>query len=90
MRKMMDFCKVFALIVLSIAYFVKSVESANILAFLPSRGRSHVVPFYPLFRDLANRGHNVTLFTYYPLKPVMPNLTNVIIDVEIPIFAGKF
>jgi hypothetical protein len=45
--------------------------SANILAFFPLPIQSHFSGFNPLFLELANRGHRVTVVTpFYPKDDV--------------------
>lgn len=51
------------------------VESARILAIIPTPSYSHQVTFYPIWRELLLRGHQVTLITTDPLKD--SNLTNL-------------
>lgn len=43
------------------------VKPSNILAFLPTEGKSHFFGFKPLLETLVNRGHNVTLVSPFSL-----------------------
>jgi len=42
--------------------------SSNILAFLPSKAPSHYRAFEPLLKELAVRGHNVTVLSPFTMK----------------------
>lgn len=42
-------------------------KPSNILAFLPTEGKSHFFGFKPLLETLVNRGHNVTLVSPFSL-----------------------
>ncbi|XP_050441002.1 UDP-glycosyltransferase UGT4-like isoform X2 [Adelges cooleyi] len=59
-----------------------SIETSNILVFTPSPWKSHIVSFHPLFLELANRGHNVTVVTKYPMKNPPPNYNQVVVTYE--------
>lgn len=47
---------------------VNSGLSSNILAFLPTKARSHYGAFEPLLKELAEKGHNVTVFSPFSMK----------------------
>jgi len=52
--------------------------AANILAFMPMPLKSHFGGFQPMFEELAQRGHNVTVVSSFPLKDRrVPNYTDV-------------
>lgn len=42
--------------------------SSDILAFLPSNAQSHYGAFEPLLRELAVRGHNLTVLSPFAMK----------------------
>ncbi|KAM7352222.1 UDP-glycosyltransferase UGT5-like isoform 2-T2 [Cochliomyia hominivorax] len=44
--------------------FIIKVETKEILGIFPHFGYSHFKVFYPLLRNLAERGHNVTVITH--------------------------
>lgn len=52
-------------------------ESANILGVVLHTSYSHQVPFRPLWRELAARGHNVTVLTTDPTNENLPNLKEI-------------
>lgn len=59
------------------------IKSANILVFIPSPWKSHLVSFQPLFLELAHRGHNVTVVTQFAVKNPPSNYTQVLMKSEI-------
>ncbi|XP_057651353.1 UDP-glycosyltransferase UGT5-like isoform X1 [Diorhabda carinulata] len=52
------------------------INSANILTIIPSASKSHHLPFQPLWRELASRGHQVTSITTDPQR--ITSLENLI------------
>lgn len=55
-------------------------EEANILVLLPLPLYSHTHTFLPVFKELARRGHNVTMVSPFPQKESIPNWTEVNIN----------
>ncbi|XP_054259219.1 UDP-glycosyltransferase UGT5-like isoform X1 [Macrosteles quadrilineatus] len=51
--------------------------AAEVLAVFPHTGKSHFDVFAPLVQDLASRGHNVTVISFYPRQPHMINYTDI-------------
>ncbi|XP_025419478.1 UDP-glucuronosyltransferase 2C1-like isoform X2 [Sipha flava] len=70
---------------IGILILVNSCLSANILAFLPTKARSHYGGFEPLLKELAVRGHNMTVLSPFALKD--PPLSYYHIQVEDEILA---
>lgn len=58
----------FIILTVCILIIVNSCLSSNILAFLPTKARSHYGGFEPLLKELAVKGHNVTVLSPFPLK----------------------
>lgn len=56
--------------------------AANILAFLPTFARSHYGGFQPLLKELAVRGHNVTVLSHFSLKNPPPNYHHIDVSKE--------
>ncbi|XP_050423741.1 UDP-glycosyltransferase UGT4-like [Adelges cooleyi] len=52
-------------------------NAANILVFTPLPVKSHIRGFQPLFEQLAQRGHNVTVLSCFPVNGTIPNYTDV-------------
>lgn len=61
-------------------YYAPVIKSSNILAFLPSPWKSHVVSFQPLFLELARRGHNVTVVSQFAISNPPTTYTQVITE----------
>ncbi|XP_053625605.1 UDP-glycosyltransferase UGT5-like isoform X2 [Plodia interpunctella] len=62
-------------VVLSCLLLVHHAASLNILAIISMPLRSHYMAFKPLFRELATRGHNVTVMNNFPDEEPLQNLT---------------
>ncbi|KAF2886213.1 hypothetical protein ILUMI_19960 [Ignelater luminosus] len=57
---------------------ITSAFSARILGVVPIPSYSHQVAFYPLWKELSLRGHQVTLITSHPIRdPSFKNLTEI-------------
>lgn len=48
--------------------FIYNVNTANILGLFPHTGKSHHMVFEPLLRRFAERGHNVTVASFFPME----------------------
>ncbi|XP_046612428.1 UDP-glucosyltransferase 2-like [Neodiprion virginianus] len=59
-------------------------EASKILAIMPLHAKSHYVPFEPLLKRLAERGHEVRVVSHFPQKVKIPNLTDVDISASLP------
>jgi len=69
-------------LVVSLLMYVSHCLSANILAFLPTFARSHYGGFQPLLKELAVRGHNVTVLSHFALKNPPPNYHHIDVSKE--------
>ncbi|KAL0831026.1 hypothetical protein ABMA28_001911 [Loxostege sticticalis] len=49
----------------------------NILTLLPYPGKSHHMVFEPLLQELANRGHHLTVVSFFPSQNPHPNRREV-------------
>lgn len=77
----MRFC--FEIMLLTV--YVRGMSAYNILAFFPLLSKSHFNFFTPLIKELTQRGHNITLYSVYPLEGEdLPNLSVVDIHACIP------
>ncbi|XP_047530274.1 UDP-glycosyltransferase UGT5-like [Vanessa atalanta] len=54
-----------------------AVHGARILGLFPHTGKSHQMVFEPLLRKLAERGHHVTVASFFPLKNPPANYTDI-------------
>ncbi|VVC33308.1 Hypothetical protein CINCED_3A004360 [Cinara cedri] len=67
--------------------FFAPIKSSNILVFVPSPWKSHLVSFQPLFLELAHRGHNVTVVTKFAVDNPPANYRQVIVEYEMNLTA---
>ncbi|KAM3963612.1 UDP-glucosyltransferase 2-like [Aphomia sociella] len=67
---------------LSVAAFLvlQNVDAARVLGLFPHSGRSHQMVFEPLLRRLAERGHHLTVASFFPLKNPPENYTDVSLE----------
>ncbi|XP_023955103.2 UDP-glucosyltransferase 2-like isoform X2 [Bicyclus anynana] len=68
--------KYFTIVIILSSY----VHGARILGLFPYTGRSHQMVFEPLLRKLAERGHHVTVATFFPLKSPPANYTEITLE----------
>lgn len=59
--------------------------SYNILALFHHPGQSHFAFFEPLLRGLAEKGHNVTVLGYFPIKNPPDNYHDVVMEANVPL-----
>jgi glucuronosyltransferase len=52
-------------------------HAAKILGIFPLPVKSHFIVSSVLLKELANRGHQVTVFSPFPEKSPIPNYTNI-------------
>lgn len=55
-------------------------DGAKILGMFPFGAYSHYAGFEPLLLELARRGHQVTVYSHFPQKTKVPNLTDVTLE----------
>lgn len=65
--------------------FVQLSASYNILALFHHPGQSHFAFFEPLLRGLAEKGHNLTVLGYFPLKDPPENYHDVVMEANVPL-----
>jgi len=68
---------------------ITATQSANILVFAPMPFKSHFTGFRPLFKELASRGHNLTVVSTFPLKTPLSNYTDIPISINENILKGN-
>lgn len=61
---------------------VNGCFTSNILAFLPTKARSHYGAFEPLLKELAVRGHNVTVLSPFVMKNPPPSYHHIQVEVD--------
>jgi hypothetical protein len=52
-------------------------EGARILGIFPMPAKSHMTVHSALMKELARRGHEVTVFSPFPEKSPIPNYTDI-------------
>lgn len=61
--------------------FLLPSQAARILTVVPFSSYSHQIAFWPIWKELSLRGHQVTLITTDPIKdPTLTNLTQISIS----------
>ncbi|NP_001243972.1 UDP-glycosyltransferase UGT46A2 precursor [Bombyx mori] len=63
-----------------IVLIAHAVASAKILGLFPHTGKSHQMVFDPLLRRLAEKGHHVTVVSFFPVKNPPANYTNISLE----------
>ncbi|XP_050677456.1 UDP-glucosyltransferase 2-like [Leptidea sinapis] len=69
---------------------VNNVESLNILGIFPYPGKSHFFVFEKYLRELAARGHNVTVVSHFPLDKPIKNYYDISLAGKTKILEGVF
>lgn len=64
------------------------VHSLNILGVFPYQGKSHFNVFEPYLKELASRGHNLTVISYFPQKEPLTNYHDISLAGKAMIFEG--
>ncbi|VVC33306.1 UDP-glucuronosyl/UDP-glucosyltransferase [Cinara cedri] len=77
--------KYIAIFVILLYFYVRAIRSSNILVFIPSPWKSHIISFQPLFSELANRGHNVTVVSKFSIQNPPRNYTQLVPSYEFDI-----
>lgn len=70
-----------------IGFNVELATCSRILVLFYHHGPSHFYSFYPLFNELAVRGHNVTVLTYSHVKNPHKNYNELLLT-ELPVLNG--
>ncbi|XP_050296038.1 UDP-glycosyltransferase UGT5-like [Anthonomus grandis grandis] len=68
------------LIILTLFVLVCSVECYNILVIFGHPGKSHYDVFKPLFQELGNRGHRLTIVSHVRTKDDIKNVRDVLLS----------
>ncbi|XP_022190398.2 UDP-glycosyltransferase UGT5 isoform X1 [Nilaparvata lugens] len=69
-----------SVILLCLVSFLARTDCAKILAVFPHIAKSHQDVFQPLVEELAARGHQVTVVSFFPRKEPLANFTDIPID----------
>ncbi|XP_030384149.1 UDP-glucuronosyltransferase 1-3 [Scaptodrosophila lebanonensis] len=63
-----------------LALLLTPSESAQILGLFGHPGKSHFDFFRPMFLALAQNGHNISMYSYFPNKMPVTNYTDYVFD----------
>jgi hypothetical protein len=63
--------------VLLVVIGVHEVRGARILGLFPLPSKSHFAVPSAVIKELANRGHQVTVYSPFPEQSPIPNYTNI-------------
>ncbi|KAL4715318.1 hypothetical protein ACJJTC_004770 [Scirpophaga incertulas] len=75
MRSLLAFYSAFTLLTLA-----RNASPARVLGLFAHTGKSHQMVFEPLLRKLAERGHHVTVASFFPLQEPLENYTDVSLE----------
>lgn len=65
------------LLLLLLPVILPSCDGYKILGLFPHPGKSHFDVFKPLLKELALRGHQMTVVSYFPLEQPLKNYTDL-------------
>ncbi|CAH2076948.1 unnamed protein product, partial [Iphiclides podalirius] len=68
------------LIFFPLALLIVNGHGARILGLFPHVGKSHYMVFQPLLQKLAERGHQVTTVSFFPMRNPPANYTDVSLE----------
>ncbi|XP_046736276.1 UDP-glucosyltransferase 2-like [Diprion similis] len=71
-------CSLFA-VVFCLVSSPRYINSARILAVVPLDSKSHFIMFEAVMKSLADAGHQVDVYSYFPQKRPYPNYTDITI-----------
>lgn len=84
--------KMLQVFVLVVCLSFSEIDTLNILGIFPAPVKSHFFVFQPYLQELANRGHNVTVISYFANKKMQENYHDIdlseyapVTDVNLPI-----
>lgn len=77
-------------IIYSIVLFFGASECANILGIFPTPSFSHQIVYHALTKDLAARGHQLTILTTDLIEIENSNVTQIYLNSSYDIFREKF
>lgn len=60
----------------------------NILGLFPHPGKSHHDVFSALLEGLADKGHNITVLSHFPLKTIKKNYNDVSLQGTMPLWVN--
>lgn len=76
-------------ITLGLPILMENCNGAEILAIVSSNSKSHFIVMEPLFKELAARGHNVTVISSFPQTRPLANYNDIDISYANPSVTGN-
>ncbi|XP_026461576.1 UDP-glucuronosyltransferase 1-6-like [Ctenocephalides felis] len=76
------------ILILSTILFAQCVSSLNILGLFPHPGKSHHDVFSALLEGLADKGHNVTVLSHFPLENRRKNYKDISLKGTMPLWVN--
>lgn len=73
-------------IVVFLSFILSSVVGLRVLGVFPVNIRSHLRVFQSLMKELAFRGHDVTVVSHYPLEKPLPRYRDISLRGIFPLF----
>lgn len=65
-------------------------SALNILGLFPYEGKSHFYVFEPFLKELARRGHSVTVVSHFPQKDAIKNYSDISLAGKVKILEDAF
>ncbi|XP_045499747.1 UDP-glucosyltransferase 2-like [Colias croceus] len=81
---------IFILSLWTLLFSIHEVQPLNILGIFPYAGKSHFFVFDKYLQELAHRGHNVTVISYFPLEEPLPNYHDISLAGKMNVLEGVF
>lgn len=81
--------KCISVVIICLHFFIHTIRCSNILAFMPSPWKSHIISFQPLFLELASRGHNVTVVSKFTIENPPPGFVQLVPSYDFDIDESK-
>ncbi|XP_050096430.1 UDP-glucosyltransferase 2-like [Anopheles aquasalis] len=72
----------FSVVLLGLLLAARHGDTAKIVGVFPTASKSHVLGLQALLKELANRGHEVTMVSAFPLKRPPANYRDVYLPIE--------
>lgn len=67
-----------SVVIICLHFFIHTIRCSNILVFMPSPWKSHIISFQPFFLELASRGHNVTVVSKFTIENPPPGYVQLV------------
>jgi glucuronosyltransferase len=83
MLSFQNFLKTLLLLTACCLLFIQNVATDKILGVFAFPGQSHSMMLLPIMKELAHRGHEVTVISNYPINERVTNYTEILIE---PVF----